>query len=187
MASVKSNLQARSWEKGQFLISTDPKLFPIKQLIQVFESSDFYWAKSLSPRVMQETLDNSLSFGLYKRPQPTSPAEPTESTPGWEFLGIARCVTDFVTFVYLTDVWVEPTQQGKGLGTWIVQCVQEVLVEMPDLRRSMLFTADWKRSVPFYQKLMGMELIESKRGEGLAVMESKGRSHPNYGREGTGY
>ncbi|KAF4964317.1 hypothetical protein FSARC_7762 [Fusarium sarcochroum] len=174
--SIKSNFQSRSWKKDQFTISTNPNLFPISELKEVFDSSDFYWAKSLSPEAFREVLNNSLSFGIY---------EDTSSES--KFIGIARCVTDFVTFAYLTDVWVDPTYQGQGLGSWLMRCIQEVLDEMPDLRRTMLLTGDWERSVPFYEKLLDMNLVEPRRGEGLAVMESKGRGHPSYGRQGTGY
>ena len=187
MPSIKSDLQARCWEKGQYRIYTDPSLIPISELIDVFDSKDFYWTKTLSPQAMKEMLDNSLTFGLYEQLQPDESVVLSRSPSELKFLGIARCITDFVTFAYLTDVWVNPAYQGKGLGSWLVRCVQEVLEGMPDLRRSLLFTADWERSVPFYQKLMGMSLIEPRRGEGLAIMETKGKGHPSYGHEGTGY
>jgi len=57
---------------------------------------------------------------------------------------------------------------------------------MPYLRRSLLFTGDWKRSVPFYADLMDMSVVEGKRssdgkdGEGLAVLTRKGAGHPEY-------
>jgi ribosomal protein S18 acetylase RimI-like enzyme len=135
----------------------------------------------LTPDAFREALTNSLSFGVYEQPQSTN--TPSEN----KLVGIARCVTDYVTFAYLTDVWVDPTLQGKGLGSWLIRCVQEVLDKMPHLRRTMLLTGDWERSVPFYEKLMNMSLVEPKRGDGLAVMESKGKGHPSYGKAGTGY
>lgn len=49
-----------------------------------------------------------------------------------------------------------------------------------------MFTANWERSVPFHEKIMDLKLIENRPGEGLAIMERKGRGHPNYGREGGG-
>lgn len=178
MASVKSELQARSWRKDQFLVSTDPSLFPTSTLIDAFDSEDFYWAKTLPPQAMREIIENSLSFGLYEQLRPDDSAQ---STTTLKLVGIARCVTDFITFAYLTDVWVDPAYQGKGLGTWLVQCVQEILEAMPHLRRSMLCTSDWGRSVPFYEKLMGMELVMPQRGEGRVFMERKGKGHPSYG------
>lgn len=186
MVSIKLELQARSWTKDRYLISTDPSLLPISTLIDIFDSKDFYWAKTLPPQAMREMLENSLCFGLYEQPRPDNSPNSTTAAES-RFIGIARCVTDFITFSYLTDVWVDPVYQGKGLGSWLVECVQGVLEEMPHLRRSMLFTADWERSVPFYEKLMDMELIESRRGDGLAIMESKGKGHPSYGVKGASY
>lgn len=180
MASFKANCQSLSWTRGEFWISTDPALFPINQLTEIFDSPAFYWAKSLTPDAFREALDNSLSFGVYEKSQSGTPSDT-------KLVGIARLVTDFVTFAYLTDVWVDPTLQGRGLGSWLIRCIQEVLDKMPHLRRTMLLTGDWERSVPFYEKLMDMSLVEPKRGEGLAVMESKGRGHPSYGKAGTSY
>ncbi|KAF9776680.1 hypothetical protein IL306_005109 [Fusarium sp. DS 682] len=181
MVSLKSEFQSRSWRKDQFIISTNPNQFPISQLSQIFDSDEFYWASALSPEAFKEALHNSLSFGVYDETQSAG-----KESAG-KLVGIARCVTDFVTFAYLTDVWIDPTYQGKGLGSWLVRCIQEVLDEMPDLRRAMLLTGDWERSVPFYERLLGMSLVEPKRGEGLAVMESKGRGHPSYGKPGLDY
>ncbi|KIL84096.1 hypothetical protein FAVG1_12673 [Fusarium avenaceum] len=181
MSSLKLEFQSRSWKRDQFFISTDPSLFSISRLTDVFNSSDFYWANAPSPEAFRGMIDNSLSFGVYEEPQsPHTTSEPN-------LVGIARCVTDFVTFAYLTDVWVDPKLQGKGLGSWLIRCVREVLEDMPYLRRTMLLTGDWERSVPFYEKLLDMSSVEPKRGEGLAVMESKGRGHPSYGKPGTGY
>lgn len=153
----------------------------MSQLTEIFDSADFYWAKSVSPDAFREMLSNSISFGIYDESQLKS------KPPKTKLVGIARCVTDFVTFAYLTDVWVDPALQGKGLGSWLIRCVQEVLDGMPNLRRAMLLTGDWERSVPFYERLLDMSLVEPKRGEGLAVMESKGRGHPSFGKPGTGY
>jgi GNAT superfamily N-acetyltransferase len=52
-------------------------------------------------------------------------------------------VTDYTTFAYLTDVYVEPAHQGHGLGAWMV----EFILAHPDLqglRRFLLLTRDAK-------------------------------------------
>ncbi|KAK6498068.1 hypothetical protein TWF506_004310 [Arthrobotrys conoides] len=184
MASIQANLKNRSWRKDQFLVSTDPSLFPINRVIEVFDSRDFYWAKPVPVEAMEEMLKSSLSFGVYEQ---TIPENTTDSTPESKFIGIARLITDYVTFSYLTDVWIDPAYQGKGLGSWLIRCVQEATEQMPYLRRTMLFTADWERSVPFYEKLMGMNVVETPRGGGLAFMEVKGKGHPCYGQDGYDY
>lgn len=184
MASVKSRLQTSSWKKDGFLVSTEPDLVPVSSLVDTFASGALYWAKPLPTEVMQEMLENSLVFVLYEY---LAPDKSANSASDLKFIGLARCVTDYSTFSYLTDVWVNPEYQGKGLGRWLVGCVKESMDTLPHLRRSMLFTGDWERSVPFYRDFMDMTLIETKTGEGLALMERKGKGHPSFGQEGNGY
>ncbi|KAL5321282.1 hypothetical protein ACEPPN_012097 [Leptodophora sp. 'Broadleaf-Isolate-01'] len=159
------------WKRDEYIVSMDPSLIPIPKINDAFSSEHIYWAKPLPEEVMRETLQNSLCFGLYKVEADTEPPS---------FVGIARLVTDKTTFAYLTDVYIDPKFQGHGLGTWLVSCVQEVIEAMPHLRRSILFTGDWKRSVPFYEKIMDMEVVETKVGEGVAFMERKGPGHPYF-------
>ena len=185
METSSINPEPRSWTRDHFLISTESNFLPIQKLIEILDSKDTYWAKTLSPSAMKQMIQSSLCFGLYDNNQLRDQAK--DSFKPSNLIGFARLVTDTVTFVYLTDVWVDPTRQGEGLGSWLIQCVNETIDAMPDLRRAMLLTGDWERSVPFYEKLMGMKVVESETGISLAVMEKKGPGHPSYGKETTGY
>lgn len=169
-----ANPFSRTWGKGQYFISTDTSLIDVQILNDWFASEDFYWAGPLPLSALQQAIESCLCFGLYHIPEQQNN---TTTSPPPEFIGIARCVTDYTTFVYLTDVYVLPSHQGKGLGTWLVECVGEVIDAMPFLRRSMLFTSDWARSVPFYEKILRMRVQESKSGEGVAMMMRKGRGY----------
>ncbi|KAL3440588.1 hypothetical protein BJX65DRAFT_290254 [Aspergillus insuetus] len=161
----------KTWTNGPYTISTDPSLIPLETLNTWFASSDFYWAKGLPLPALEQSLRNSLCFGLYHTPD-------NDNDNDNSFVGIARCITDHVTFAYITDVYVHPSHQGKGLGRWLVKCIGEATEAMPHLRRSMLFTMDWERSVPFYENVLGMEVAECKKGEGMAMMMRKGRGYP---------
>ncbi|KAK6197119.1 hypothetical protein LQW54_010914 [Pestalotiopsis sp. IQ-011] len=201
MNSTVAGLKSRSWTKTGYIISTDPSLIPIAKLNDIFGSDAFYWGNSLPEEAMRQTLENSLCFGLYSSATASghgtdldakdrvsiSPKKSECATytiqADLELVGIARCITDYTTFLYLTDVWIEPEAQGGGLGKWLVGCIREVIEEMPYLRRSILFTGDWTRSVPFYEKLLGMNLVETKKGENLALMERKGPGHPSFGKQ----
>lgn len=89
-------------------------------------------------------------------------------------VGFARLVTDYVTFGYLTDVYVLPAHQERGLGRWVMVCLNEVLESWPALRRCVLFTAD-PHAVRLYEQTLGMEdLREGKNG--LVVMQKMGRA-----------
>ncbi|KAK5554173.1 hypothetical protein LTR46_007822 [Exophiala xenobiotica] len=85
----------------------------------------------------------------------------TSSKPeGPSLIGFARGITDRVTFFYLTDVYLLPEWQGQGLGKWLVQCVQEVVEDMPYLRRSMCVVGHGREGAQaFYGKLMKMERL----------------------------
>lgn len=205
MSFATSTWKSQSWTKDGYLISTDISLIPVTDLNRIFDSPEFYWGKPLPEACMLEMLQNSLCFGLYKTnnkdlvqtsvsQQHTAQACPLESDKENQahlspslFLGFARCITDYTTFAYLTDVWIDPTVQGNGLGKWLIGCVREVIEKMPHLRRTILFTANWGQSVPFYKRLINMDVVEMKLGQGLALMERKGPGHPNFGREGNSY
>ncbi|WYZ37654.1 hypothetical protein EsH8_II_001160 [Colletotrichum jinshuiense] len=165
----------RAWTRDSYLISTDASLIPVAELNAAFASDTFYWTGPLPEAAMREMLANSLCFGLYN----TAPeGAPAGAAP--KLIGFARLVTDHVSFAYATDVWVDTATQGKGLGRWLVGCVQEVIEGMPHLRRSLLFTGDWERSVPFYEREMKMQLMDGRRGGPLAIMQMKGRGHPDF-------
>ncbi|KAM3443579.1 hypothetical protein MY4824_000465 [Beauveria thailandica] len=177
MSSMRSSLQNRQWRRDDYIITTNSSLIPLARLIDIFNSDEFYWANAMPLDYMKATLENSLCFGLFRH---DSDDDDDDDAGKGVFLGLARCITDYTTFLYVTDVWVDPAVQGRGLGSWVVGCVREVAEEMPHLRRSVLFTSSWERSVPFYRKLMGMEVVESRSGHGLATMQRKGRGHPLY-------
>jgi hypothetical protein len=78
-----------------------------------------------------------------------------ETTPS--LIGFARLITDRITFAYLTDVYILPEWQGQGLGKWLTSCVQEIIDEMPYLRRSMCLTGGSPRTTQFYKEGMKMD------------------------------
>lgn len=179
---------SKTWTRDGFLISTDTSLIPLPALNQALGSEDIYWAKALPEPVLRDMLDNSLCFGLYSPtpsppppgPDPDAPASDpaetlheiasslrpemrtsqgapeAESVPS--LIGFARAITDRVTFFYLTDVYILPPWQSQGLGNWLISCVQEVVEDMPYLRRSMCLIGHGRESrMEFYKKLMKME------------------------------
>lgn len=89
---------------------------------------------------MRAIIDNSCCFSLL-------------NTEGQ--IGFARAITDYVTFFYLTDVYVDENWQRQGLGSWMIDCVQEFVESMPYLRRSLLLTSKGS-SEGFYEKTMKM-------------------------------
>jgi GNAT superfamily N-acetyltransferase len=85
-----------------------------------------YWAKGIPPETVQRSIENSLSFGLYR---------------GEEQAGFARVITDKATFAYLCDVFVLEEFRGRGLGKWLIEAVSRH-PDLQGLRRWVLATLD---------------------------------------------
>lgn len=81
-------------------------------------------------------------------------------------IGFARVITDYVTFAYLTDVYVLPEHQGKGLGLWMMECLDKVLKQWPGLRRTMLMARD-EHAKRMYERVLGMRRVTGAIMEGL--------------------
>lgn len=113
-----------SWSKGDFEVCTDPARIDAAFVHQFLTSS--YWAKGVPVEVVQRSIQNSLSFGMYHAK---------------EQVGFARVITDRATFAYLADVFVLPSFRRRGLGTWLMECVF-AHVELQGLRRWSLVTRD---------------------------------------------
>jgi GNAT superfamily N-acetyltransferase len=117
-----------SWERGDYLISTDRSRLNI-ELIHDFLSNGSYWAIGRARDVVQCSIDNSLSFGIYwKNDQ----------------VGFGRVVTDYATFAWIADVFVLPQHRGQGLSKWLM----ELMLSHPKLqgfRRWVLATKDAHR------------------------------------------
>ena len=97
-----------------------------RDAIHRYLATQSYWAQEIPRATLDRAIDHSLCFGLYR---------------GTGLVGFARVITDHATFAYLCDVFVLPEAQGRGLGTWLIECV----VAHPDLqglRRFCLMTTD---------------------------------------------
>lgn len=120
-------------------------------------------------------------------------------------VGLARVVTDYTTFAYLTDVYVLPAHQGRGLGRWLMACLDEVLGSWPALRRCLLLTRD-EAAVRMYGATIGARVLQGRaesdggggggdrdgKGEGaskkggLFILERKGPGIKFLGEQGSG-
>ena len=121
-------MKPMSWTKSDHLISTDPGLLDLKRVHEFLSSS--YWARGIPLGLVQKSISHSLNFGIYR----TGGAQR-------EQVGFARVISDFTTFAYLCDVFIAEHERGKGLGTWLMECVMSH-PELQGLRRFCLGTRD---------------------------------------------
>ncbi|PQE21722.1 acetyltransferase protein [Rutstroemia sp. NJR-2017a BBW] len=173
MASTTSSSSPTEWYKGNYLISTSPNLLDAQAINAAFDSPEVYWAKAMPLDTLKKMLNKSLCFGLYELPQSTASlagrASPTQ-------IGLARLITDEVSFAWLTDVYVLPEYQKQSLGKWLIQCVNEVLTSWPELRRVMcMASSTGEEAKEFYSKMLGLSVFESGKGQhGLVVLNKTG-------------
>jgi len=116
---------AETWEREGYVISTDRSRLNI-DLIHDFLSKTSYWAIDRARDVVERSIDNSLSFGVYK---------------GNDQVGFARVVTDYATFAWIADVFVLPEHRGQGLSKWLMD-VMLSHSQLQGFRRWVLATKD---------------------------------------------
>lgn len=165
-----------------YLISSDPTLLSHDAISAAFSSPQLYWAKPLSPSALSTCIDSSFMLGLYISNIPPGGAAGLATAPKPTQIGLARLITDYTTFAYLTDVFVVPEEQGNGLGKWLIQCVREVVEGMSDLRKMMLLCSEGATE-KFYERELGMKRRGSSAQEGSILMQRNGRGSVNYDKE----
>lgn len=110
---------------NKYTISTDTSRFDYERIYD-FISRRSYWAKGIPMDVLKRSIENSLSFGLFY---------------GEEQVGFARVVTDYATFAWLGDVFIDEAHRGKGLGKRLMETVHGH-PGLQGLRRWILATSD---------------------------------------------
>lgn len=109
---------------GNYTISTNVECLQISTIHHFLSKS--YWAKDIPIEIVQQSIANSLCFGVYYHAKQ---------------VGFARVVTDYATFAYLADVFILPPFRGLGLSKWLMQVITQH-PQLQNLRRWMLGTAD---------------------------------------------
>ena len=108
-------------------ISTDPDRIDLDR-VHVWLATDAYWALGRERETVARAFTGSIGFGVYR------PGDGRQ-------VAVARVVTDGATFAWLCDVYVDPAERGRGLGTWLAGAVRDHLGEL-GVRRILLATLD---------------------------------------------
>src|SRR5262249_17879064 len=112
--------------------SSDPDLLDREFIVRSLQST--YWAGDRSREDILESLDGSICFGAYQ-------------VGSRQQVGIARVVTDKVTFSWLCDVFVDPGHRKLGLGK---QMISHLLAD-PRLVKTRMYLAT-KDAHGFYER-----------------------------------
>lgn len=118
-------LDPREYQREDFTVSTDPALLDLAW-VHNYLTNEAYWARGRTFPVFIKSVQNSLCFGVYHHSKQ---------------VGFGRVISDYATFAYLADVFIDEAYRGRGLGKWLVECVLSD-PELQGLRRWMLVTSD---------------------------------------------
>jgi GNAT superfamily N-acetyltransferase len=108
-----------------YIIATDRAKLDVNY-IHYFLSKESYWAKNIPIEIVKTSIEGSLCFGVYYQAKQ---------------IGFARVITDYATFGYLADVFIDKDFRGKGLSKELMKFIMEQDM-IKKLRRFMLATLD---------------------------------------------
>lgn len=134
-------------ERDRYVVSTDKHRLDI-DFVHAFLSQNAYWALGRSRAMVEKSIEHSLCFGLY---------EASSDGESERQVGFARVVTDYTTFAWLCDVFVDDAVQGHGLGKRLVQAVVSH-PELQSLKRILLATRD---AHELYRRYGGFETLST--------------------------
>ena len=117
---------ALDWRRDDdFVVTTDLFRFQLGEIHAFLSRS--YWAEGIPLETVEASIRGSLAFALLD--------------PEGRQIGFARAITDAATFAYLADVYVLEEFRGRGLGTFLMECVKSH-PSLEGLRRWALVTRD---------------------------------------------
>lgn len=134
-----------------YLISTDKSKLQL-DYIHHYLSRESYWAKNIPIDIVRQSIEGSFCFGIYKHEKQ---------------IGFARVITDYATFGYLADVFIDKEHRGLGLSKELMKFIM-AQESIKKLRRLMLATLDAHslyaqfgfESQEGNQRLMGIKFFE---------------------------
>jgi ribosomal protein S18 acetylase RimI-like enzyme len=169
----------RTWYRDNFFLTTDKTYLDVDVVNDIFRSDLMWWNDPLEPSQMRKMLDNCLTLGLYWVPETAEQMDKhgiprRREGPQLRMVGLARIVTDYVSFAYLTDVFILKEFQRRGLASWMMRCTKEMVDDWPDLRGLMLMTHD-KAAARMYEATLGAVDFDKGPSAGMAMLEMAGR------------
>jgi len=109
----------REWERDDALVTTDRSRIDL-DVVHRFLSEQSYWAEGRTRGQQITANDASTCFSMLDRPSGAQ-------------IGFARVVTDDVSFGWVADVFVVAERRGRGLGSWLIECIVESYEHLPRL------------------------------------------------------
>jgi GNAT superfamily N-acetyltransferase len=126
--------------KDQFMLTTEKSKLCIETICGFLAKS--HWAANRKRSLIEKSIQHSLCYGIYDDQRQVA---------------FARVVTDYSTFAYLCDVFVDEEFRGLGLSKWMMECI----MENPDLAQLRRFTLATKDAHGLYEKF-GFKILSGE-------------------------
>lgn len=117
-------IQVREQTIDGFLFSTDKNRLDLPYIHAFLSTS--YWAERIPIKIIQVSIQHSLTIGVYE---------------DGKQVGFARVVTDYATFGYLADVFIDEKYRGRKLSKKLMTFIFS-MPEFKLFRRFILATRD---------------------------------------------
>ena len=96
------------WRRGELMVTADPARLDLDAICAFIARS--YWAPKRTRDVIARSLQHSIGFGAFA---------------GTRAVGFARVISDRATYAYVCDVFVDESQRGTGVATFLMECVKD--------------------------------------------------------------
>jgi GNAT superfamily N-acetyltransferase len=110
--------------RDDFFVSTDRHRIDPDRALTLLRTT--HWGSGMDTARLIRAIANSITFGVFH---------------GEVLIGLGRIVTDRATYAYWTDVVIDRSYRGRGLGRWLSECML-AHPEVQQLRRVALLTRD---------------------------------------------
>lgn len=87
---------------GKYTIRDERESVDRDRLFGWLSTDAYWWSKGITRRVLDRAIENSLDFSCLH--------------PSDGFVGFGRMVTDYASFAYWCDVYVDRSHRGRGIG-----------------------------------------------------------------------
>jgi GNAT superfamily N-acetyltransferase len=114
----------QEYRKERFVLSNSRSRLQI-DIIHGFLARS-HWAANRKRETIVKSIEHSLCYGIYEDQRQ---------------IAFARLVTDYCTYAYLCDVFVDESYRGRGLSKWMMECIM-INPDLAELRRFTLATKD---------------------------------------------
>ncbi len=143
-------MQEQIFEKDGFTLSNRKDQLNLETICGFLARS--HWAANRKRSTIVKSIENSLCYGIYKDAKQVA---------------FARLISDYATYAYLCDVFVDEEFRGNGLSKWMMGCI----MENPDLSELRRFTLATKDAHGLYEKFGFKSLSGEEQRRFMSILK----------------